>query len=370
MPQDRIKICLTGDVMLGRGIDQILPYPSNPRLYEPSVTSARAYLDLAEIASGPIPRSVPFSYVWGDAFEELQRARPDLRIINLETSVTKAEKPVPKGINYKMNPANIGCLNAFNVDCCILANNHVLDWGRSGLLETLDTLEKAHISSAGAGRDAAQASAPAILDVMGHDKVLVFAFGSATSGIPLQWAAEADRPGVNVIADLSGQTIASIGARAQATGSRGALRLASVHWGGNWGYDISEEQRRFAHGLIDAAGFDVIHGHSAHHAKGIEIYRGKLILYGCGDFLNDYEGIEGFERFRNDLAIMYLATYSISSRELVNLRLAPFQIRKFRLNRILRSDLAWLQGILDRESARLGTRIVLQDENSLNAVWQ
>ncbi len=356
--------------MLGRGVDQILPYPSDPRIYERNAASARTYLELAEMANGPIPRPVDFSYVWGDALAELQSSQPDLRIINLETSVTESQKPVPKGINYKMNPANIGCLAAANVSCCVLANNHTLDWGRAGLLETLDTLEKAHIACAGAGRDATQASAPARLDMIGGATASAFAFGTMTSGIPLEWAAEDDRPGVNLLKDLSDPTIARIAAHTQLVGRAGELRIASIHWGENWGYDISDEQRHFAHGLIDTAGFDVVHGHSAHHAKAIEVYRGKLILYGCGDFLNDYEGIEGYETFRSDLAIMYLASYSISSRTLIGLRLVPFQIKRFRLNRISQDDLAWLQRTLDRQCARFGTRILLQDDKGLKAKWQ
>jgi poly-gamma-glutamate capsule biosynthesis protein CapA/YwtB (metallophosphatase superfamily) len=207
---DGITLFLCGDVMLGRGIDQILPHPGEPRLYESAVSRATAYIELAERANGPIRRPVDFGYVWGDALEALRRVQPDLRIINLETSITKIREPAPKGINYKMNPANAACLTAAGIDCCVLANNHVLDWGYAGLLETLDTLERAGIPSAGAGRDAAQAEAPAVLEVPGKGRVLVFAFGSVTSGVPREWAAGAKRPGVNLLADLSDRTIAHI----------------------------------------------------------------------------------------------------------------------------------------------------------------
>jgi poly-gamma-glutamate capsule biosynthesis protein CapA/YwtB (metallophosphatase superfamily) len=80
----------------------------------------------------------------------------------------------------------------------------------------------------------------------------------------------------------------------------GDLIVVSVHWGPNWGYDIPHQQRRFAHALIDKANVSIIHGQ--HHLKAIEVYRDRLILYGCGDFLNDYEGIKGYEEFRDDLA--------------------------------------------------------------------
>ncbi|HEX9877896.1 MAG TPA: CapA family protein, partial [Gammaproteobacteria bacterium] len=148
-----VTLMLCGDVMLGRGIDQILPHPSSPVLYEGYVRSALDYVALAERTNGPIPRAVPFSYVWGDALDELDRRKPDLRIINLETAVTRSDRPELKGINYRMNPANLPCVGAAGIDCCVLANNHVLDWGREGLLETLDAVKQAGIKTAGAGRD-------------------------------------------------------------------------------------------------------------------------------------------------------------------------------------------------------------------------
>lgn len=159
--QDRdhsaLTLFLCGDVMTGRGIDQILPYPSNPRLYEDYLTSALDYVALAEERVGPIPRSTAFSYIWGDALEELDRVYPDARIINLETSITTSGEPEPKGINYRMNPANAPCLTAAQIDCCVLANNHVLDWGVAGLHETLETLSANGLKSAGAGRDVVEA---------------------------------------------------------------------------------------------------------------------------------------------------------------------------------------------------------------------
>ena len=137
LPQDRrpISLFLCGDVMTGRGIDQVLPHPVNPILYEPYLRDAREYVELAETAHGSIPRPVGFDYIWGDALEELEHARTDSRIINLETSITTAEEAFPKAINYRMNPANVGCIMTARIDCCCLANNHILDWGYTGIEE-------------------------------------------------------------------------------------------------------------------------------------------------------------------------------------------------------------------------------------------
>jgi len=133
-----LRLFLCGDVMTGRGIDQALPHPVRPILHEPYVRDAREYVALAEKANGPIPRPLGADYIWGDALRELERDEVDLRIANLETAVTSAETPWPhKGIHYRMNPRNIGCLVSAKISACALANNHVLDWGYDGLLETL-----------------------------------------------------------------------------------------------------------------------------------------------------------------------------------------------------------------------------------------
>ena len=185
--RDAITLFLCGDVMTGRGIDQILPHPVDPRIFEPYMTDARDYVALAESVNGPVEQPVEFAYVWGDALAELGRVAPDARIVNLETAVTTSETPRPKGINYRMHPANIGCLTAAGVDCCMLANNHVLDWGYAGFEETLATLDSAGILHAGAGRNLASARAPAVIQVPGKGRVLVFGLGSVTSGIGWQW---------------------------------------------------------------------------------------------------------------------------------------------------------------------------------------
>src|SRR5215475_14437759 len=111
-----ISLFLCGDVMTGRGIDQVLPHPVNPVLYEPYLHDAREYVELAETAHGPISRPVACDYIWGDALEELERAGVDSRIVNLETSITTAEQACPKGINYRMHPDNIGCISAARID--------------------------------------------------------------------------------------------------------------------------------------------------------------------------------------------------------------------------------------------------------------
>ncbi|MGB5177319.1 MAG: CapA family protein, partial [Gammaproteobacteria bacterium] len=132
-----LTLFLCGDVMTGRGIDQVLPHPGNPQLYEAYIRDARDYVRLAERTNGAVKRPVELAYPWGDA----------------------------------------------------LANNHVLDWGVAGLQETLATLDMAGIRRAGAGRDLEEGMAPAVIPVPGKGRVLVFSCGFESSGIGRSWAA-------------------------------------------------------------------------------------------------------------------------------------------------------------------------------------
>ena len=352
-----LTLFLCGDVMTGRGIDQILPQPSAPRIHEPYVDDARAYVQMAEAAHGPVPRAVPPDYIWGDALAVLAEAAPDARIINLETSVTRRDEPWPgKGIHYRMHPDNVACLTAARVDVCALANNHVLDFGPAGLRETLETLGRAGLATAGAGRSLLEARQPAVVPVPGAGRAVVFAAGDESSGIPPGWAATDDRPGLDVLPDLSEATADRVLERVRGVKRPGDVVVASIHWGSNWGYEVTPAQQRFARRLLEG-GVDLVHGHSSHHPRPIEIHRGKLILYGCGDFLDDYEGIPGYEEFRDDLTLMYFATVEPETGRLAALRLVPMQIRNLRVNRASAADAEWLARTLDRVSRPFGARV-------------
>jgi poly-gamma-glutamate capsule biosynthesis protein CapA/YwtB (metallophosphatase superfamily) len=200
----RGTLFLCGDVMSGRGIDQIHPHRSRPEIVEAYVRSALDHVGLAERAAGRIARPVDDAYVGGDAIAEFERVRPDVRIVNLETAVTASDEPWPaKGIQYRMHPANVPCLTAARLDCCVVANNHVMDWGRAGLADTLQTLHNAGIRTAGAGRDAGEAATPASIELPGGGRLLVFAVATEEAGVPADWAATGDRSGVNPLRDLS-----------------------------------------------------------------------------------------------------------------------------------------------------------------------
>lgn len=363
-----LTLFLCGDVMTGRGVDQILPHPCPPRLYEPLVRSALDYIALAERAYGTIPRAVDHAYVWGVALEELERRRPHARIVNLETSVTTCEDAAPKGINYRMHPANVGVLTAARVDCATLANNHVLDWGRAGLYETLDALARVSIQTAGAGRTLDEAEAPAILEVAGGGRVLVVAVAGPDCGVPSDWAASKDEPGVFRLDDYSPKAVDRIAGLVTAEKRAGDVAVASIHWGANWGFDVPAEHRRFAHQLIERAGIDVVHGHSSHHAKGIEVHRGRPIFYGCGDFLNDYEGIHGPKDYRDDLTLMYFPSLDARTGNLMSLEMVPLRIRNFQLHHPSAAERSWLRDTMARECRRFAHNVAATD-HALRLEW-
>ncbi|WP_158848631.1 CapA family protein [Saccharothrix deserti] len=340
-----VTLFLGGDVMTGRGIDQILPHRGDPRLWERYVTDARRYVELAESVNGPVPRPADFSWPWGDALQVLDRVAPDARVVNLETSVTRSDDVAHgKAVHYRMVPENIGCLTAARLDACVLANNHVLDFGRRGLADTVDALRAAGIAAAGAGRDAEEAERPVVVRT-GASRVVVFSFGAGSSGIPREWAAGRGRPGVAFMPDLSDATAERIAGRVRHVKQPGDVVVASLHWGSNWGYDVPASHVDFAHRLIDN-GVDIVHGHSSHHPRPIEVYHGKLVLYGCGDLIDDYEGISGYEEYRDDLRLLYFPSVDPGTGRLLWLRMAAMRAHRLSLRHASTDDAEHLRGVL------------------------
>ncbi len=324
------SLFLAGDVMTGRGIDDLLT------IADPSA-------------------------IWGDVLEELAHRSPDVRIGNLETAVTTSDTAWPnKRFRFRMHPDHTPCLVAAGFHCLTLANNHVLDWGYEGLAETLSALSRHGISTTGAGPDLGAASAPVALNLAKGRRVVVFAWAHPSSYTPKPWAATADRAGVNLLTNLDRRSIAAIKRQIDALRKRGDLIVASIHWGPNWGYEVAFRQRRFAHRLIDRAGVDVIYGHSSHHPMAVEIYRGRPILYGCGDLINDYGRRGETAPFRPEIAALYFLRMDARSRTLAELILVPMRIDDQCLRRASAADAQWLCNTLNRggppvaAAARLG----------------
>ncbi|KAI9669676.1 MAG: hypothetical protein M1831_007372 [Alyxoria varia] len=291
------KINFLGDVMLGRLIDQLLP----TSVHEPS--EAQTVRNFAK--SNPAMNYYSATSPWGTALPLLLEA--DLNIINLETSATTSASKWPdKVFNYRMHPANVEALKPAKIDYAGLANNHTLDFREAGLADTVKTLRKAAIAFAGAGDTRAEALQPARLKLprgsgnAGHD-VLVW----SASDHPQEWGKV---PQFHLI-DYSSKVRSRL--KDMLCGEEGTkdmgtktppLKVFSVHWGPNYSWEPANEIHSLAHWLVDECGVDIIHGHSSHHVQGVEKYKDSVIIYGCGDFVDDYALVADY---RNDLSAVW-----------------------------------------------------------------
>jgi poly-gamma-glutamate capsule biosynthesis protein CapA/YwtB (metallophosphatase superfamily) len=351
-----LTVFLGGDAMLGRGVDQVLLRPGPRRLYESSVKDAREYVALAAAKNGTVPFPVPSSWVWGDAPGEIARHGARVRIVNLETAVTTRGTPWPgKGIHYRMSPANAAALSDLGVDVCCVANNHVVDWGQQGLHDTLDALDRLHIAHVGAGRSHQDAHGRAIVVVphSGGRRVFVTGVAGRDCGVPEAWAARGIHPGVALLPSYAVSVADALAARATADRRPGDVVVVSLHWGSNWGASMSADHVRFARRLVDG-GVDVVHGHSSHHPRAVERHGRGIILYGCGELVDDYEGIEGHAPFRSDLVPLFFVSFTAFGAPPL-LSVTPMRLRRLRLERAGTADRAALRATLAAVSAPFGT---------------
>lgn len=267
-----------------------------------------------------------------------------------------------------MHPGNIQLFKIAGIDHASLANNHMLDWSRPGLEQTMKTLQQTGIEYSGAGKNIDKAMEPSILR-KADKRILVFSYGAANSGISSTWAVNENQSGVNYLRGFGDKELVKIQNNIKSYRQPGDLVIISVHWGGNWGYKLPEEHREFAHGLIDQAGVDMIFGHSSHHPLGMEVYKDKLIIYGAGDFINDYEGIRGHEEYRPELSLMHFPEINEDNGHLISLKMIPMEIKKFRLNYTGKKAAKWLMEVLTREGDELGTAIIMDEHNRLWLQW-
>jgi poly-gamma-glutamate capsule biosynthesis protein CapA/YwtB (metallophosphatase superfamily) len=308
-----ITLALTGDVMLGRGVNETL---GAARPEEP----------------------------WGDVLPLLLSA--DLRIINLECAITEHERPwsrTPKVFHFRADPLAIDVLRAASVDACSLANNHTLDFEEQGLLDTLAHLEAAGIRYAGAGRNPEEAARPVLLE----EGVALVAF---TDNEP-PFAAGPDKPGTNYLpVSLEPKVMRRVDEAVGAAREAGAETVVfSNHWGPNMVERPRGIFRRFARAVVDR-GADVYYGHSAHVFQGVEIYRGKPILYDTGDFIDDY-AVD--PRLRNDRSFLF--RLSLEGGDLERLELYPVSLPYARVELAKGDEREAILERMVRLSAEMGT---------------
>lgn len=320
-----MKVALTGDIMLGRLVDQYI------------VRNL----------------TLPPEAIWGDVQRLLLSA--DLRLGNLECVISdkgKKWQPLFKAFHFRASPRAIELLRAASFDCVTLANNHVLDYGPDALLDCLDQLRQAQIPFTGAGPGLKEAMRPVFLQLPNF-KIAVFAL---TDNEP-KWEAIPSKPGTNYIAHnargmespyLERMTEAIKRAREQAQ-----YVIVSAHVGPNWGAP-SRAIQVLAHQLLDL-GVDVYWGHSNHTPQGIEIVGKKVILYSTGDFVDDY-AVDAIER--NDLSFLF--TLEMDSRQIQRIQFHPVRIEHFRVRQAQGVEVAFLEKSMKAKCASFGSTAVFE----------
>ena len=311
---------MVGDVMLGRLVNEVL-------------------------------RERPADHPWGDTIEVFRTA--DWRVCNLECVLSDRVVPAfpEKAFHFRSDARNVEVLKAAGIDAISLANNHVLDFGEEALLDTLQLLDRAGIGHAGAGRDLAEASRPSVGGAAGFGVGLL-----ACTDYPPEWAAQERRPGVfHVPAELESAPVQErlLPAVTQAR-ERVDLLIVSLHWGPNWGYEPPPEHRPLARALVEA-GADVVFGHSGHIFRGVEVHRGRPIIYCAGNFVDDY-AVDPVER--NDQSFIFLL--EADGRTLRRLRLRPTMIAGFQAQLAQGFDAAVILRTMEDLCTALGTRLELR----------
>jgi poly-gamma-glutamate synthesis protein (capsule biosynthesis protein) len=287
--------------------------------------------------------------VWGTTLDRLQAL--DGLVLNLECCVAAEGKRWPgKTYYFRAHPDfAVPALEAAGTSVASLANNHVLDFRAPALRATRDHLDSAGIAHAGAGPDRATAFEPAITDVAGTTVAVV----ALTDRLP-SYAAGLDSPGTAYAPlDRSVPAIRElvVSALDSARDHDPDLVVASLHWGPNWETAPDATQRAFARWLIDR-GVDVVHGHSAHVLQGVEVYRGRPIVYDAGDFVDDYIHKDGLRNKHSALFEVVLADGGLDE-----LRLVPVEIVDETATLADREAAAWVRSAMRERSAALDTTV-------------
>jgi poly-gamma-glutamate capsule biosynthesis protein CapA/YwtB (metallophosphatase superfamily) len=232
----------------------------------------------------------------------------DLSIANFENPAPDNFSYHPGGFNFSADPALIEGLANAGIDWVSLANNHIGNAGDQGILDTLQNLDSWGIAHGGAEANLAAAREATLLDTGG---ITVGILGYDT--IKPAYAATSDSPGSNEM------SAARVGEDVAAARDAGAdLVIVFPHWGTEYTATTTATQRRLAHAAIDA-GADIVIGSHTHWAGGMEVYKGRPIVYSLGDFVFNVDRSEQTQE-----GVLVEATFNGTG--LVQVRLLPYLI--------------------------------------------
>jgi poly-gamma-glutamate capsule biosynthesis protein CapA/YwtB (metallophosphatase superfamily) len=310
-----VKLALAGDTMLGRGVaDAISQAPGRP-LVAPEVVAAAA--------------------------------EADVFILNLECCISgRGERwPDPRKPFFFRGPPEAASLLAdMGVDCVTLANNHALDFGEDALVDTFEHLDEAGIALVGAGRNVAEARAPAVLEVA-DTRLRVVAFGDH----PADFAVGPGKPGI-AYADLRKDGVPAWALDSLRRVEEG-VTLVMPHWGPNMTAEPRPYVVEAASALVDG-GATLVAGHSAHVFHGVS----GRVLYDLGDFLDDY-AVDA--QLRNDLGLLFLVT--LDERGPRAVEALPLKLEYCHTRLATREEAAWISHRFRSACAALGTEVAEED---------
>ncbi|MEV5691798.1 CapA family protein [Micromonospora globbae] len=201
----------------------------------------------------------------------------DLTMVNLETAVTTRGTPEPKEFHFRAPASAYDAVKAAGVDVVSIANNHALDYGLTGLTDTMDAARNAGMPFVGAGADAAAAYRPWITEIRGT-RIAVLGF-SQVSELWEEWKATDTRAGIAMTRDLPRAVAAVRAARRQAS-----VVVVYVHWGTEGEACPPDEARAFATEMAEASATIVVGTH-AHLLLGDGWLGNTFVQYGLGNFL-------------------------------------------------------------------------------------
>ena len=249
-------------------------------------------------------------YPWEMVKEYFQN--DDITIGNLETSITtRGTKWEDKQFNFRSDPKNLKAMKEAGIDVLTLANNHTLDFGYEGLLDTLNHLDKNDIKRVGAGKNKKEAMEGIIIEKDGL-KVGVLSFSRVVPDV--KWYATDKRAGLVGAYDPH---INEVITRIKDIKKETDIVILSIHWGIELSNTPRKQEIDLAKKLIDA-GADVIMGHHPHVLQGVETYKGKPIFYSLGNFVFGT---------KNELtANTMIAQINFAGKEIDNIKIIPCSI--------------------------------------------
>lgn len=324
-----VRIGLTGDVMLGRLVDET-------------------------------HKQTKKTAVWGSLCPTLRNL--DGLFINLECCLSTGGEPwqqTDRPFHFRADPSwAIPALTSIDVSACALANNHILDFGEDALRDTVNHLETNGVSYAGAGLTRNDAFEPTRVTINGT----TITFVSFTDNTP-EYAASQTTPGtahIEIDRDNPDTRTAVKNSLDEVKAHEPDVLITSLHWGPNMVETPLDSFQQFARWLIDQ-GTDIVHGHSAHIFQGIEVYQNSPILYDTGDFVDDYAVDPDLH---NDRSFLFVLGFSDTG-AISTLRLIPTEIRNCVVHKASESAAEWSRERMRKLSQPFGTTFSEDDTHLL-----